>query len=241
MRLMVPKSDNQLLAIVSVDRAERVTCGQSGCGHSVFAQIHVVRADGELMVLGSTCFAKRFGGVDGLGSASFGGGGKGRLLTADERLLLMNNTAALLAQFENEQAKAIALATARQLVPAARPPIPLPSPTPFRPLIGGSGSPWAWMKPLSSTIYLHLKDASGWVRVQRTDGQHLLVPWPVFDGWDEALPLHVGSVDAKYEGYVLTDVIGALKYLRSLADWETSAGGWREVAAEIAMRIHRAK
>ena len=92
------------------------------------------------------------------------------------------------------------------------------------------------MKPLSSTIYLHLRDGSGWVRVQRKDGRHLLVAWPVFDGWDEALPPHVGTVDAECEGYLLTDVIGTLTYLRSMAEWETSPGRWRDVAAEIVKR-----
>jgi hypothetical protein len=37
-------------------------------------------------------------------------------------------------------------------------------------------------------IYLKLNDGSGWMRAQRRDDKHLLVPWPVFEGWDEALP-----------------------------------------------------
>jgi hypothetical protein len=233
---MAAKSDNQLLAIVSVDHADRVSCGQPGCGHTVYARIHVVREGGELMVLGSTCFAKRYGGAEALGSAFFGGGGDARLLTADERQLLRSNTAALLAQFEAERALAIAQAAPRQSAPFEPPARPLPSPTALRQFNSGSDSPWAWMKPLSSTIYLHLRDGSGWVRVQRKDGRHLLVAWPVFDGWDEALPPHVGTMDAECEGYVLTDVIGTLTYLRSLAEWETSPGRWRDVAAEIVKR-----
>lgn len=97
-------------------------------------------------------------------------------------------------------AQATAQAAARQsapVEPAARPP---PAPIGPRHFNSGSDSPWAWMEPLSSTIYLHLKDGSVWVRVQRKDGKHLLAAWPVFDGWDEALPPHVGAVDTECEG-----------------------------------------
>lgn len=52
-------SPARLLAIVAVLPQKRVQC--SGCGHGVYAAIHVVEENGQILVLGSTCFAKRFG------------------------------------------------------------------------------------------------------------------------------------------------------------------------------------
>ncbi len=48
-------STAKLLALVSVEHAERVRCGQPNCGHSVYRRIHVVREHEQLLVLGSTC------------------------------------------------------------------------------------------------------------------------------------------------------------------------------------------
>ena len=67
------------------------------------------------MVLGSTCFAQRYGSPAALGQAQYGGGGGGRKLTDEERQLLIENTEALLAQFE---AQAIADAEAAALAEA---------------------------------------------------------------------------------------------------------------------------
>ena len=86
----------RLRAIVAVSPAERVRCQQSGCKCSVYAAIHVVEESGVLIVLGATCFSKRYGHLRALGDAQFGGGG-GRQLTDAERQLLEQNTAALLA------------------------------------------------------------------------------------------------------------------------------------------------
>ena len=95
----------ELCAIVAVDFSARVRCTQPGCGHAVFRRIHVVRDDGKLLVLGSTCFAKRYGSSDALGPARHGGGSgdSGRQLTETERQLLVNNSAELLSQFEQER------------------------------------------------------------------------------------------------------------------------------------------
>ena len=224
------RSTAKLLAIVSVERADRVRCGQPTCGHSVYRRIHVVIESGKLLVLGSTCFAKRYGTDSALGTARFGGG-EGRMLTDEERQLLLNNTEALLARFEEEAA----------LLHAAK---VKPVPTTLQPsLINATAqstdpqeTPWAWVKPWTSVIYLKLKDGSGWIRAQRKDDKHLLVPWPVFDGWDEALPPLFGQVDSGCGGHVLPDVGAALRYLRNQAEWETKPGRWKDVMAEIASR-----
>lgn len=227
------RSTTRLLAIVSVEHADRVRCGQPACGHSVYRRIHVVRENGKLMVLGSTCFAKRYGDDDALGSARFGGC-EGRPLTEQERELLVNNTEALLQRFEVE-------ATALRAAKLKPDPTAL-QPSPFRTIQHACTSnapretPWAWVKPLSSVIYLKLKDGSGWMRAQRRDDRNLLVPWPVFDGWDEALPPLFGPIDSECGGHVLPDVVAALRYLRSHAQWETKPGRWSDVLAEIASR-----
>lgn len=73
-----------LLAIVAVDKAHRVRCQQPHCGHGVYARIHVVEDAGEILVLGSDCFAKRYGVASTGSFRGFGGGrGRGRALTDD--------------------------------------------------------------------------------------------------------------------------------------------------------------
>lgn len=105
---MAEKSFN-LLAIVAVDPKHRVRCQQPHCGRGVYARIHVVEEAGQLFVLGSDCFARRFG--EGLARNFHGyGSDGGRLLTDVERELLLNNTRALLAQFEAERQRALKLA-----------------------------------------------------------------------------------------------------------------------------------
>lgn len=96
----------ELLAIVEVDRDERVICQAPGCGHAVYKRIHVVRHDGKLGVYGSDCFGRLFGDL-GQGAAPSYGGGVGRLLTAEERLMLVQNTERLIAQFDAERQQAV--------------------------------------------------------------------------------------------------------------------------------------
>lgn len=95
----------RLRAIVAVDHSDRVQCQNPGCGHSVYAAVHVVEDGDRLLVLGSTCFIKRYGGANALGAALYGGGG-GRKLTALETAMLVQNTSALLAHFEAQDAAA---------------------------------------------------------------------------------------------------------------------------------------
>ena len=223
-----------LLAIVSVDRENRVRCGQPSCGHSVYRRIHVVREDDQLLVLGSTCFEKRYGAAAGLGPAQHGGGGEGRLLTDEERQLLLTNTHALIAQFEEEETVAQAKALEAPVAPEPEHPEHRNPVNPVMPAAPHHETPWAWVKPWSSVFYIKLNDGTAWMRVQRRDDKHMLMPWPPFDGWDEALPPLVGAVDAEHGGYELADVVAALKYLRSHEDWEARPGSWKDVMAEIA-------
>ncbi|MDP1940731.1 MAG: hypothetical protein Q8K54_08815, partial [Gallionella sp.] len=97
-------TDARLLAVVEVPQSDRVVCQAPGCKHPVYKRIHVVLQDGALTVLGSECFKKLFG--EELSSPSYGTA-EGRLLTPEERLLLIENTARLIAEFEEEHKAAL--------------------------------------------------------------------------------------------------------------------------------------
>lgn len=91
----------QLLAVVEVDKADRVVCQAERCGHGVYRRIHVVRhGDGTLGVYGADCFGRLFGQLED--KAPQYGSSDGRELTAEERLMLAENTERLIAQFEAE-------------------------------------------------------------------------------------------------------------------------------------------
>jgi hypothetical protein len=236
-----------LLAVVEVSYDARIICQAPGCGHSVYKRIHLVSQGGALQVLGSDCFSRLFGG--GVRQRPQYGGSAGRVLTPEERGLLLDNTAQLIEQFKAEHDAILAeqlkaehdrvLAAQRKPYWQTAVPQPRVSSPDLRPgfvakpASASAHAPWPWMKPLTSMAYFALKDGTGWVRVQRTDGRQLLVPWPAFEGWDEALPAHIGAVDSTCGGYVLSNVVAAVAYLRSLSDWE-KIGIWRDIAAEIA-------
>ena len=96
----------QLLAVVGVDKDDRVACQAQGCGHAVYRRIHVVRHDnGSVGVYGSDCFAKLFGHL--IDRPPRYGSGDGRELTPEERLMLAENTERLIAQFESERLAAL--------------------------------------------------------------------------------------------------------------------------------------
>lgn len=233
---MDPIVEHQLLAIVSVDHADRVQCGQPGCGHSVYRQIHVVKEGEKLLVLGSTCFAKRYGSAAALGTPRFGRG-SGRPLTTEERRLLVENTALLITRFEEERARTLTPAPTEPLTFKRVPPLVPESRFPALPAFTSpKPTPWKWAKPMTSMAYFKLKDGTAWVRIQRTDGKQLLVPWPTFEGWDEALPANIGFVDSACSGYVLADLVATVKYLRSIGEWDIVGGVWRDIAAEVAKR-----
>lgn len=229
-----------LLAIVEVDTTERVYCAQPGCKHTVYKAIHVVREGNQLLVLGSTCFQKRYGSATALGKAQYWGG-KGKLLTTEERALLMENTQALLSQFEAEEAwlreeaeqKLLRLraefarrSLPRQASAAATIQIPGMRGMPLRGVF-----PWPWMMPSSSVAAFKLRDGSGWLRVQHKNRKHFIVPWPSFDGWEESLPPVVGRANLEVGGYEVGNVVDAVAYLRAYASGEKITGVWGDVTA----------
>lgn len=234
----------RLLAIVEVDKTARVYCAQPGCKHTVYKAIHVVREGEKLLVLGSTCFIKRYGSATAIGKAQHWGG-NGKLLTPEERALLVENTEALLAQFaaveEARLREEAALKLKRLQELAARPtspPAALATLMPPKSIAAQQGMaprksmPWNWMRPNSSVAAFKLHDGSGWVRVQHKDGRQFVVPWPSFEGWEEALPPVVGRPNLEMSGYeVVGQIAGAVSYLRAHAFGEKVTGLWNDVVA----------
>ena len=89
-----------LLAIVEVPKERRVYCQEKDCTKAVFREVHIVEDEGEILVLGSTCYAKRYGKTRAE-NAKYGSG-SARTLSESERELLLKNTQALMAKFEQE-------------------------------------------------------------------------------------------------------------------------------------------
>lgn len=232
-----------LLAIVEVEKSDAVQCQHPGCNHRVYKRIHVVDESGQLMVLGSTCFEKRYGSHSVLGTPSIGGA-NGRRLSSEERQMLVDNTAALLTQFRQDYEKSKASMMAKLHAMKARMPEPLPVVPYARPApstyqapktMVRSGwhqavkrPPWPWVKPLSSVAYFHLKDGTAWVRVQNVQGVQMLMPWPAFEGWEEFFPASVGTPLPDVGGYQVPDIIYTVRYLRERSEWDR-VGSWSEV------------
>ncbi len=234
----------RLCAIIAVDVAHAVRCQQPGCGHRVHAAVHIVREGEEFIVLGSSCYAKRYGNNRVLGNARYGGG-TGRSLTDDERRILEANTAALIAYFEEEERAAQAAEQRRiaeQKVIAERQaqlrrvqyrqtPHTPPSPTQLHRSIT---SPWPWQSARHSSVaVLYGPCGKTWVRVQHQDGSQKLIPWPAFEGWEKTLPSTIGNPDFKIQGYGVNDIVQALSMLRSLGYSEPRIGNWREVLPRL--------
>lgn len=244
----------RLRAVVAVDVNDRVQCQQPGCGHSVHAAIHVVEEDGRLLVLGSTCFAKRYGSAHALGQAQYSGGG-GRKLTEDERRMLIQNTDALLAHFEAQdsaEAAATALAVARaeelrskqqmveklrrvraayeehEAAPARAAGLPGLAPM--------THSPWHWQMERTSVALFTAPGGALWVRVQHRDGSQKLVSWPKFLGWECALPAGVGVPDTSIGAVAVDGIVEAIQVLRRNGFQGPIVGRWQDVLPRQSVR-----
>lgn len=226
----------KLLAIVAVDPSHRVLCQNPGCGHAVYAAIHVVDEAGTLRVLGSTCFAKRYGGSLALGtpaySAACTGGHK---LSEDERRILVENTAELMARFKDRHEEAIARATAKlqamrdQLRGASERFSRAPVPQMATAVQDRPKHPWPWQKAGTSLAVVRAPEGQAWVRVQHEGGEQTLAPWPVFDGWDESFPPVVGAPSKELQAYRVKDIVSSLQWLRSRGYSAPEVSRWPDV------------
>lgn len=240
----VPDAKNNrpsLRAIVAIDKSERVQCQQPGCGHSVYAAVHIVEEDGRLMVLGSTCFEKRYGGIAALGTAAYGAG-NGRKLTAEEREMLIKNTAALLSRFQEEEAAEAQAQKAREDAIASRNRSLMSRPLQQFPPIPRGGfstqailrsSPWPWQK-LGTSIALFISpQGKYWIRVQHEDGSQKLAPWPKFSGWETILPHDIGLVDTNLGAIAVENIVEAIRILKDIGFQGPMFGSWKEVLPRI--------
>jgi hypothetical protein len=98
---------------------------------------------------------------------------------------------------------------------------------------GSKQPPWPWAKPLGSVAYFRLRDTSCWVRVQDRSNVHMIMPWPSFEGWDEALPRTVGTPSQERGGYQVSDIFAAFEYLKNKSDIKPRVGTWSEVVPRI--------
>jgi len=242
-------SHPQLLAIVSVERERRVLCQNPGCGHGVYAAIHVVQDSDQLLVLGSTCYAKRYGGAQALGNPAYSAGSSGgSLLTAEERNILANNTAELVALLKarHEAASAEAQAKLRALREhaaqrqAERQAMFAPRPAAQRPRL--PPHPWPWQHTSNTSVaVLRGPDGQHWVRVLHRDGRQRLAPWPMFDGWDETFPRSVGAADEAAQAYLVPDIVAAISWLRTRGFSAPQVSSWPDVLQILPALLHPPK
>lgn len=210
----------KLLAIVAVDPVRRIRCQQPHCGHSVYAKIHVVEEAGILFVLGSDCFAKRYGEGHPKEFHGYGFGG-GRVLTEAEREMLLTNTAALLAQFEAERIEERALAEAKltairerlaeqsennRLTELHRQDNWQQSRIDSEPELSQAVALPMWTslkKPNSSFFAYGMGEGQYWVLMQSAiHSGCFIAPAPMpFESRDESLPPPIGVVDIEREVY----------------------------------------
>lgn len=163
-----PENGAYLLAVVEVDKANRVLCQAEGCGHPVYKRIHVVLAGMEFKVLGSQCYERLYGRATLTSQAPQYGTAAGRLLTLEERLVLVENTAAFIEaleakRVEMEQRTALEAAQQREAELARatlRTNSPEQQPAPPRHITRDARSPsyeggemlrWRWKSPEART------------------------------------------------------------------------------------------
>lgn len=224
----------ELLAIVSVAKSARVQCQNPGCGHGVHAAVHVVDAGGRILVLGSRCYRTRYGRVaqetPSLAGSSWG---SGQSLSDEDRQLLQSNTAALIAQLRERLRRETDTAHPRR----QHQPQPLEAARPVEPPAGSCAAapqpprkPWPWQHASNTSVaVLRGPDGQCWVRVQHRDGSQKLAPWPVHEGWDEALPPSCGVADLALEAYAVPDIVAALHWLQEHGFSAPQVSRWPEV------------
>lgn len=255
-------AEHELLAIVSVEPELRVLCQQPGCGHGVYAAIHVVREDQTIMVLGSTCYAKRYGAqAESSPTYTSVGSGSGRVLTEEERSLLADNTVALVELFRREHEQALAEAQARiermrqqrierekeERERFERQQLALREAQMQRHnarlqalhhhagvtqghLTHAQSRPWPWQHAKNfSVAVVRSPEGQHWVRVQAQDGSQKLTPWPVFDGWERALPPECGQPDMALLAYSVPDIVRAFTALAQRGYSKPDVGNWSKV------------
>lgn len=112
---MIVHASTSLIAIVEVDKADRIICQAEGCGHTVYKRIHVVRDNDRIKVVGSECYKRLYLGQDRAAQNPMYGSAEGRRLSEAERIALLENTERFIASLESEHIAAEKAKEARQL------------------------------------------------------------------------------------------------------------------------------
>lgn len=93
---------HSLMAIVEVDKKDRISCQAAGCKRPVFKQIHVIREGGSFKVLGRECYKKLYCRNGVRDQKPYYGSSEGRRLTDEERHILIENTQKFIERLEDE-------------------------------------------------------------------------------------------------------------------------------------------
>lgn len=226
----------RLLAIVTADKANSIRCQHNDCKHPVFKEIHVVLDDAKLKLIGSKCFADNYADLANRKAELTGYLGKaGKRLSEEQIARLVQNTEQLvllleieyaqhieqerlrLAQIQQQQEQAQADAQEKDRLLREKfsrlkeslqrgkcPVITRPKHT----------IPWSWADPNKSILALKMRDGTTWIRVFAVDGSHRLTSMHGNIDENPLLPAQFGSPAEDGESYVLTDLFGAIKYLR---------------------------
>ena len=88
----------KLLAVVEVEKEKKVRCCAPNCNKSVYKRIHIVEDNNEIIVLGETCYKIIY--RNELSKKSLYTVNQSKILTDDERVLLIQNTKELIHEFE---------------------------------------------------------------------------------------------------------------------------------------------
>ena len=90
--------------------------------------------------------------------------------------------------------------------------------------------PWPWQHKRNTSVALvRGPDDQNWVRVQHHNGSQMLVPWPVFDGWDEALPPVCGIPDLELQAYAVPNIVEALQSMRRIGFAPPEVTSWPDI------------
>ena len=94
-----------LLGVIAVERHDRVQCQCKGCGHTIYARIHMIQwSDGNIECWGRDCYSRELGRTPlGRQMEAVYAGLNGRKLTPEEREMLRTNRERLIAAFRAEQ------------------------------------------------------------------------------------------------------------------------------------------
>jgi hypothetical protein len=92
-----------LVAVVEVEKQDRIICQVHGCGRSVYRRIHVLLVGGSFTLLGSDCFRRLHGATSVGAIAPYYPWSADRRLTLEERNRLIKNTASFIEQLEQER------------------------------------------------------------------------------------------------------------------------------------------